>query len=1531
MKLIKSKRPDARSASRAAQSRGKDRRESPPPQGSGGRRRQESPPPHRGMHYVEGRDDEPPTSPPPAVPVRRNRSAATVATAKMSNSRGGRFASASLNLRADARQRRSRSRGKSQTRGGSKEPPSDGRQRPPQGKPQGRSQSRSRSRSQGRSQSRSRSQSQGRSQSRPRSQSQSRSRSREDPRNRERRPPPQSPMGSRPRSQSQGQSGNRSQGKSDHRAQPHPQSRSRSKGGQPQSGPRPRSWSKSRGSGRPSSRPNDRLQSRSPHGSNPPRKRKGKGPDANFTSPPEEDPAKREQEEREERNLMKAASALAAAPVAPRGGNAGAATDPAARSTTHDESAKATLTPQPSGAGGWMDGWDGFWSSWGGGGNAYFATTNAVSTPTEMHATAPPATPETPPTSPSEDHTNKYPWSPAPSAAKVDDATKTAPTMASTSPAVGDPETGSGIDNPDTSDPKPVAHVLGDDLESTPSAPTSPHVLGDDLESAPSMDGAPSARASTHASTAPSMANATTSTGHLTRMGVEIDLAHFRSFQDTVTATEEEEDAPWPAAALALASSSASRSKSGPSWGSDGAYTTLVETESVEESAYSAASTSIEGSYDSDNLKSPVQSPPRKRSFPRRAVPSTWLEWSLKKQIEAETSGSNSAIEAADYAIARLGSRTGRLTPSSGAASRAMSKATSGLSVMTEPPPSKYSSPSEAGGMVEAALGGPDEDLPASISRPMDALEDAKPTKAPTDPLDARHGEARCVPHKTPAPDLPPVPSSECHGPIKEVDVADGSGGNGGGGRSGDGGSGGGGGDGGCDDETYDDGISRITFGTKFTRSTGGSLASLILRRFLGHKKGQEDIGQGGQEGHVKGRVYGEEIAGDKDLEEKTKNGEAEGGADAERGEVQEDAAADARAADVAAEGPNCKGADAPAAGPEMGQRSTATNAAWEENRKEAGKEAQSKKFRRDHRNQRILAFVTAIAVGLLAGYFIKGSSDRGAKAPTGAIETPDASDAVPEVDIGANGNTAVDADEGTDDGDRADQATDTLPKVGTNTDATIVAAAAASSASSRDDGISSGGGVAAWDEATPSLIAHDASLDLAMSMAADFVDAPERDPGGLGVVASTTITLTASTASTADLPSEGPTRRPTGEFTARPTGGLAMHLMGEPTERPTEEPSEHPTGEPTARPSGEPTEQPTGGPTEHPTGKTTERPTREPRARPTWKPTSYPSWEPTARPTEEPTTHPTEEPTKISTEEPTNRSTKVPTVLPTGAPTFSPSYEPTFQPTDVPTSSPIVEPAPPKSASEALGALPLENPTFKPTLKPTESPSKMPVRAPSKSPTTEPTEPPSMTPSAMPSVAPTNLPTNSPSKEPTSKPSMSPTNDPTESPSRGPTLMPSVNPTSKPTLYPSKAPTSKPSASPTNYPSKTPTLKPSASPTIDPTESPSDGPTLMPSLKPITPPPVQSFYCTSDPQFRDGLGRSCNWYRLPHVGYRCATADTKGWMNDDGRTPWEACCFCGGGTWSKYTIQSPPVPPPAPPPTPPPTPLIRRRLGSPN
>eukprot|EP00984_Skeletonema_dohrnii_P003929 scaffold1350_cov137-Skeletonema_dohrnii-CCMP3373.AAC.9 len=93
------------------------------------------------------------------------------------------------------------------------------------------------------------------------------------------------------------------------------------------------------------------------------------------------------------------------------------------------------------------------------------------------------------------------------------------------------------------------------------------------------------------------------------------------------------------------------------------------------------------------------------------------------------------------------------------------------------------------------------------------------------------------------------------------------------------------------------------------------------------------------------------------------------------------------------------------------------------------------------------------------------------------------------------------------------------------------------------------------------------------------------------------------------------------------------------------------------------------------------------------------------------------------------------------------------------------------------------------------------------------------------------------------------------------------------------------------------PTYYPSYVPTDEPTDEPTDVPTKAPTNAPTTRRPTQVMVCQSG-DFVDPLGRDCFWYEDPNVDLGCESlASSEGELtNDDGKTPWDECCFCGGG-----------------------------------
>lgn len=136
----------------------------------------------------------------------------------------------------------------------------------------------------------------------------------------------------------------------------------------------------------------------------------------------------------------------------------------------------------------------------------------------------------------------------------------------------------------------------------------------------------------------------------------------------------------------------------------------------------------------------------------------------------------------------------------------------------------------------------------------------------------------------------------------------------------------------------------------------------------------------------------------------------------------------------------------------------------------------------------------------------------------------------------------------------------------------------------------------------------------------------PVTATGSFGTV-STTLTITASTASVASetTPTPSPTATATAEASPSPNASAS------PTETVTPEVSETATPEPTATETvtADPTEAPTEAPTDVPTEEPTQIPAEE-------EPTEVPTEEIPEVPTEEPTEEPTEVPTEVPTPEPT-------------------------------------------------------------------------------------------------------------------------------------------------------------------------------------------------------------------------------------------------------------------------------------------------------
>ena len=259
-------------------------------------------------------------------------------------------------------------------------------------------------------------------------------------------------------------------------------------------------------------------------------------------------------------------------------------------------------------------------------------------------------------------------------------------------------------------------------------------------------------------------------------------------------------------------------------------------------------------------------------------------------------------------------------------------------------------------------------------------------------------------------------------------------------------------------------------------------------------------------------------------------------------------------------------------------------------------------------------------------------------------------------------------------------------------------------------------------------------------------------------------------------------------ETTPVPTQNPTKIPTGKPTKKPTRNPTERPTGNPTAKPTRNPTETPTG----NPTAKLTRNPTAKPTAQPTAKPTATQSAKPTTRLTANPTDKPSKQPTdilanKTDTESSTIAvSSEVPTSSPSKTPGAAPSKSPrTAAPAGKNDRVPVTG-SPTDSPSTVLD-------TISPTGKPTESPTKnfpandlgvrdetdysagtdAPTVPASESTTTATTIPTTITVTSVPSKSPnTDVPTRKPTVFPvTSRPSRRPTFNPR-------TLIPSTVPT---------------------------------------------------------------------------------------------------------------------------------------------------------
>ncbi|KAK1744571.1 hypothetical protein QTG54_005104 [Skeletonema marinoi] len=90
--------------------------------------------------------------------------------------------------------------------------------------------------------------------------------------------------------------------------------------------------------------------------------------------------------------------------------------------------------------------------------------------------------------------------------------------------------------------------------------------------------------------------------------------------------------------------------------------------------------------------------------------------------------------------------------------------------------------------------------------------------------------------------------------------------------------------------------------------------------------------------------------------------------------------------------------------------------------------------------------------------------------------------------------------------------------------------------------------------------------------------------------------------------------------------------------------------------------------------------------------------------------------------------------------------------------------------------------------------------------------------------------------------------------------------------------------------------IETTAMPTYYPSYTPTDEPTDVPSQAPTTRRPTQVMVCQSG-DFVDALGRDCFWYEAPNIELGCESlSSSEGELTNKGKTPWDECCFCGGG-----------------------------------
>ncbi len=165
--------------------------------------------------------------------------------------------------------------------------------------------------------------------------------------------------------------------------------------------------------------------------------------------------------------------------------------------------------------------------------------------------------------------------------------------------------------------------------------------------------------------------------------------------------------------------------------------------------------------------------------------------------------------------------------------------------------------------------------------------------------------------------------------------------------------------------------------------------------------------------------------------------------------------------------------------------------------------------------------------------------------------------------------------------------------------------------------------------------------------------------------------------------------------------------------------------------------------------------------------------------------------------------------------------------------------------------------------------------------------------PSTPPTVSLMPTASNAPSPEPSVERSPSPSANASSRPSSKPSVTPTAKRTGLPTKRPTSSPLRHPTRSPTKHPSTSPSLNGSHQPStsMNPTSVPSQspGPSTFPSSSPTE--------CVDEP----------NWFTYTAEGYlngltctQIADLPTQ-WCPYfevyNGKSPYEACCVCGGGS----------------------------------